>query len=70
MEELAAEFNRNGIVATLSPANSRSFTELRIKHDIIEDFIYGVRIETKTIAGFLVNEENMPGIDGKKLISR
>jgi choline/glycine/proline betaine transport protein len=66
MEELAAEFNRNGILASVSTAHDISFTELKIKHELIEDFIYGVRVEAKAIAGFLVNEENMPGIDGKK----
>lgn len=66
-EELAGEFKRKGIVAELV-FNGKKPEEmaLTIKHELIEDFTYGVRNQSKMISHFLIGEENMPGVKGNK----
>jgi choline/glycine/proline betaine transport protein len=39
---------------------------LTIKHEQLEDFTYGVRSESKIISEFLMNEDNIPGLDRNK----
>ncbi|MEJ5961425.1 BCCT family transporter [Pedobacter immunditicola] len=63
LEELAEEFNKKGITATVRINEKRMEVELTIKHEVIEDFTYGVRTQSKLISDFLVNEDNLPGID-------
>lgn len=66
LDELAAEFNRSGITATVHTKDKPMELSLTIKHDLIEDFTYGVRNQSKMISDFLVNEDNMPGADENK----
>lgn len=66
LNELAAEFNDKGITAKIAVNEKPTDISLTIKHDLLEDFTYGVRSESKMISDFLVNEENIPGIEGNK----
>lgn len=66
LEELAEEFNKKGITAIVQTNEKRMEVELTIKHEVIEDFTYGVRSQSKLISDFLVNEDNIPGIDVNK----
>lgn len=65
-EELAAEFNKSGVTATVYMTDKPLELALTIKHEFIEDFTYGVRNQSKMISDFLVNEENMPGAEDNK----
>jgi choline/glycine/proline betaine transport protein len=62
LEELAAEFNAKNILAMVSADNNPLEITLSIKHQLIDDFVYGVRSESKTISDFLVQEQNVPGV--------
>jgi choline/glycine/proline betaine transport protein len=66
LDELAAEFNSKGITAVIKANEKPMEVEITIKHEVIEDFTYGVRCESKLISDFLVKEENLPGIDVNK----
>jgi choline/glycine/proline betaine transport protein len=66
LEELAKEFNAKGITAIVKTNVRPMEVELTIKHEVIEDFTYGVRSQSKLISDFLVNEENIPGVDVNK----
>lgn len=65
-EELAAEFNKSGVTATVYMKDKPLELALTIKHELIEDFTYGVRNQPKMISDFLVNEDNMPGAEHNK----
>lgn len=62
MNELAKEFNDKGITAEIITNTKDSSVALVIKHEQIEDFLYGVRCKPKLISDFLVDEDNIPGI--------
>ena len=66
LEELAAAFNAKGVTAVVSTKERPTAIALTIKHEQLEDFTYGVRTESKIISEFLMNEENIPGVDGNK----
>jgi choline/glycine/proline betaine transport protein len=66
LEELAEEFNNKGITAVVHINEKPMEVQLTIKHEVIEDFTYGVRCQSKLISDFLVNEENIPGVDINK----
>lgn len=60
-EELAKEFAANGIEARINSQNSPQSIEIEIKYGVINNFIYGVRKESKIVSEYLLNEENLPG---------
>jgi choline/glycine/proline betaine transport protein len=66
LEELAAEFNDKGVTAVFSIKEGPLDMALTIKHEQLEDFTYGVRSESKIISEFLMNEDNIPGLDRNK----
>jgi choline/carnitine/betaine transport len=66
LEELAEEFQKRGITATVHTKEKPMEVALTIKHEIIDDFSYGVRNQSKLISDFLVGEENIPGIESNK----
>lgn len=65
-DELAAEFNRSGVAASVYMKEDPFEIALTIKHKVIEDFTYGVRNQSKMISEFLVNEDNIPGAESNK----
>jgi choline/glycine/proline betaine transport protein len=66
LEELANEFNNKGITAKLHITEKPVEIAITIKHEIIEDFTYGVCNQSKTVSDFMVNEENIPGMRRNK----
>jgi choline/glycine/proline betaine transport protein len=66
LEELANEFSSRHISAAVNITTNPTDIALTIKHDVIDDFSYGVRNQSKTISDFLVNEENVPGAAANK----
>lgn len=66
LEELASEFNARGISAVVGVKEAPQDISLTIRHEQIEDFVYGVRNQSKIISDFLVHEDNVPGAEGNK----
>lgn len=66
LDDLAKEFKDKHIVATVDVLDHPFAIELTIKHQVIEDFKYGVKTHSKAISEFLVDEINLPGIKKNK----
>jgi len=60
-EELVNEFAVNGIEAKINSNESPQKIEIEIRYDVINNFIYGVKSESKILSDYLLNEENLPG---------
>ncbi|WP_432221635.1 BCCT family transporter [Flavobacterium sp. TMP13] len=60
--ELQIEFAKNGIDAAINYKTDPSKIEMEIKYDVINNFIYGVETTSKKVATYLIDEDNLPGI--------
>ena len=65
--ELQDEFAKNGIQSKINTGENPHRIELEIGYDEINNFIYGVRNETKTISEYLINEDNLPELDDNRV---
>ncbi|HLV47046.1 MAG TPA: BCCT family transporter [Flavobacterium sp.] len=65
--ELQDEFAKNGIQSKINTGENPHRIELEIGYDEINNFIYGVRNESKTISEYLVNEDNLPELEDNKV---
>lgn len=59
-QELGEEFSKNGIDAKINLHNIPESIEVEIKYDVINNFKYGVKKESKMISEYLLDEENLP----------
>lgn len=66
LQELAEAFVSKGTAATVQSTDNPLGVALTIKHELIEDFVYGVQPQSKTISSFVVNEDNVPDVTGNK----
>jgi choline/glycine/proline betaine transport protein len=66
LRELAEAFVSKGTTATVQSTDNPISVALTIKHELIEDFVYGVQPQSKTISSFVVNEDNVPDVTGNK----
>lgn len=62
-EELTEEFSKSGIEAKINSQNSPQSIEIEIKYGIINNFKYGVKRESKMVSEYLLNEDNLPGLE-------
>jgi len=65
-EELEQEFATNNINARINIFQDHQRIELEIKHDLINNFIYGVKNEHKIIADYLLADDNLPELEQNK----
>ena len=67
-EQLAEAFKGNDIIAEVTVAMDESphYVEIKIKHENMADFIYGVQSTEKAVSDYLRNEENAPEIEHKR----
>lgn len=61
--ELQQEFAKNNIDATINSYEKPQRIEIEIKHDVVNNFVYGVKNETRVVSDYLLNEENLPDVD-------
>lgn len=59
-EELMEEFSLNGIDARINSQSVPKQIEIEIRYDMINNFIYGVRSESKKISEHILSEDNLP----------
>lgn len=64
--DLQKEFAKNGIVAKINFHENPKRTEIEIKYDVVNNFIYGVMSDSKIISDFLLNEDNLPDIENNR----
>ncbi|KVV16322.1 BCCT family transporter [Flavobacterium sp. TAB 87] len=60
--ELQIEFVKNGIDAAINYKTDPSKIEMEIKYDVINNFIYGVETTSKNVSTYVIDEDNLPGI--------
>lgn len=65
-EDLQAEFKENGIESKIHESNKPNRIAIEIRHDLINNFIYGVKNQFKVVSDYVVEEENLPDIADKK----
>lgn len=58
-EELKNEFKTNNIHAELHLMITDAI-EIEIQYDVVNNFIYGVRLQSRAVSAVLLNEENLP----------
>ncbi len=63
--ELQTEFAENGISAHINYEKDPCKIELEIKYDVINNFNYGVATTAKSVANYLIVEQNLPDIKVK-----
>lgn len=66
-EDLLTEFKANGIDAKINEDENPKQLEIEIRYDLINNFIYGVKSESKMVSEFLLNEENLPDAEENRV---
>ncbi|QES93945.1 BCCT family transporter [Empedobacter brevis] len=64
--DLQKEFAKNGIVAKINFHENPMRTEIEITYDVVNNFIYGVKSDSKIISDYLLNEDNLPDIENNR----
>lgn len=64
--DLQNEFAKNDIVANINDFDGKNKLEIEIKHDILNNFKYGVKCQLKLISEYVLEEENLPDVEDKK----
>ncbi len=64
--DLQQEFKHNGIEAKIQQLTSPNRIQIEIRHDVINNFIYGVKNQVKVVSDYVVEEQNLPDLDDKK----
>ena len=64
--DLQQEFMKNGVQAKVNQGDDPTFIEIEIQYDLVNNFLYGVRRESKDVPEYFQTEENLTDIeDGK-----
>ena len=64
--DLQKEFAKNGIAAKINFHENPKRTEIEITYDVVNNFIYGVKSDSKIISDYLLNEDNLPDIENNR----
>lgn len=64
--ELEKEFAANNIVVAIHSSHNPSRIEIEIKHDVINNFVYGVKSQVKLVSKHLLDDDNLPQLQEKK----
>ncbi|MBR9757811.1 MAG: BCCT family transporter [Algicola sp.] len=65
--ELQQEFVKNGIGAKINSYANPQKIEIEISYDIVNNFVYGVKNESKMVSDYLLNEENLQNMDDNRM---
>lgn len=64
--ELKEELAKNGIRATVRSSKNPLKSELEIEHNMVNNFLYGVRVQSREVSDYLVEDENLPEFKQRK----
>lgn len=64
--DLQKEFAENGIEAKINVYENPLRTEIEIKYDMVNNFVYGVKSDSKLVSDYLLNEDNLPDIEDNR----
>ncbi len=62
--EIQQQFSEYGISAKINENENPLQIEIEIHHSVVNNFIYGVRVESKIVSEYLQNEKNLPDLEG------
>ena len=62
-KELQQEFVNNGIEATVHFSEKPKSVEIEIKYDVVNNFVYGVKNQSKLVSQYLIDEDNLGGFE-------
>lgn len=65
-DELKKEFADNGIEAKINQSEKPFKIEIEIKHDVINNFIYGIKSQVKIVSDYVIEEVNLPDMVDNK----
>lgn len=61
--ELKGEFALHGITAEVNYLSDRSQIFLEIRHDIVNNFVYGIKSQKRIVSEYLVDDNNLPDLE-------
>lgn len=61
--ELQQEFAENGIEVKMNYDENPTKIEIEIHHGVVNNFIYGIVNQKKTVSEYVINEENLPDLE-------
>lgn len=64
--ELQKEFADNGIEVKINEGEKPTRIEMEIHHGVVNNFIYGIKNQEKTVSEYIIAEENLPNLDHNK----
>jgi choline/glycine/proline betaine transport protein len=64
--ELQAEFARNGVTAEVNSYEKPTRIEIEIHYDVVNNFVYGVRNQSRAVSEHVLSEDNLPDYEGAK----
>ncbi|GEM51466.1 transporter [Empedobacter brevis NBRC 14943 = ATCC 43319] len=64
--DLQKEFAENNIQVKINYYENPERIEIEIKYDIVNNFIYGVKNDSKIVSDYLLNEDNLPDIENNR----
>ncbi|MGJ1204314.1 BCCT family transporter [Sphingobacterium lactis] len=64
--ELQAEFASNGITAKINTYQQPERMEIEVEHDVVNNFLYGVKTHSKVLSEYILMDENLPDIENER----
>lgn len=64
-EDLKEEFGANGIEVKVNYLENPKRIEIEIQYDVVNNFIYGVKTQSRSVSDYLLTEENLPDYENK-----
>lgn len=64
--DLQKEFAENGIEAKINTYENPQRIEIEIRYDVVNNFLYGVKNDSKLISDHLLNEDNLPEVENNQ----
>lgn len=61
--ELKQEFEVNGILAEINYVADDLKVDLEIRHDVVNNFVYGVQAHKRIVSEYMVEDANLPDLD-------
>ncbi|WP_207420161.1 BCCT family transporter [Desertivirga brevis] len=65
--ELKKEFATNGIDVKIKSSQNPERIELEISHDVVNNFIYGVKSQVRMVSEHLIDDHNLPELQDKQI---
>lgn len=59
IHELQQEFIKNGVEAKVTQGSEPKFVEIEIQYDLVNNFLYGIRRESREVPEYFQSEENL-----------